>query len=37
MDLLEVRQKVRYLFKSIGASPFSLKKFPAYLTFDLVA
>jgi len=34
-ELSELQQKVKYLYKSLGASSYTLKKFPGYLSFDL--
>ena len=36
MQLPDLQQKLRYLFKSLGFTPYNLKKFPSYFTYDLV-
>lgn len=35
MDITDLRQKVDYLFKSLGGSPAILRQFPSYLAYDL--
>lgn len=36
LELPDLQQKVKYLYKSLGANVVSLKRFPSYITYDLV-